>query len=392
MERTTLAPEARAKVAAYEAHRQAITTLSDTLQQVNAVLRVVKEQAAVSNPSTIAADLLRLKAVKARHTTTTAALCDDYLAEKIAKAQTEQQRDQARTALDNYRTNVFAGYQTAVNLYLQRFNAGFRLDSVTYANTRGGPACSYNVVINNVPVAIAGAPPSPGEPSFRNTLSAGDRNTLALAFFFASLDQDLALATKVVVIDDPISSLDEHRALTTVQEMRRLAERVGQVIVLSHSKAFLCRIWESADPTMRAALEVSRDGVGSTLRAWDVNQDCIAEHDRRHAMLREYVATNTPNNREVASAIRPLLEAFVRVAYPEHFSPGTLLGPFRALCDQEVGTAQQILSAPDAQELRDLIEYANRFHHDTNQAWQTEVINDGELSGFVTRALRFTRR
>ena len=248
LERTTLAPEARAKVAAYEAHRQAITTLSDTLQQVNAVLRVVKEQAAVSNPSTIAADLLRLKAVKARHTTTTAALCDDYFAEKIAKAQTEQQRDQARTALDNYRTNVFAGYQTAVNLYLQRFNAGFRLDSVTYANTRGGPACSYNVVINNVPVAIAGAPPSPGEPSFRNTLSAGDRNTLALAFFFASLDQDLALATKVVVIDDPISSLDEHRALTTVQEMRRLAERVGQVIVLSHSKAFLCRIWETLIP------------------------------------------------------------------------------------------------------------------------------------------------
>jgi wobble nucleotide-excising tRNase len=31
-----------------------------------------------------------------------------------------------------------------------------------------------------------------------------------LAFFFASLDQDAGLANKVVVIDDPISSLDEH--------------------------------------------------------------------------------------------------------------------------------------------------------------------------------------
>jgi len=294
--------------------------------------------------------------------------------------------------LDQYRTNVFPGYQTAVNLYLQRFNAGFRLGSVTYANTRGGPACSYNVIINNTPVPIAAETPSPGEPSFRNTLSAGDRNTLALAFFFASLDQDPGLATKVVVIDDPISSLDEHRALTTVQEMRRLAERAGQVIALSHSKAFLCRIWESADPTTRAALEVSRDGAGSTLRAWDVNQDCITEHDRRHAMLREYVVTNTPNNREVACAIRPLLEAFVRVAYPAHFPPGTLLGQFRALCQQRVGTAQQILSAPDIQEVRDLIEYANRFHHDTNLTWETEVINDGELSGFVTRALSFARR
>lgn len=392
LERMTFAPDARAAVAAYEGHRQAITTLNAALQQANGAIRVVKERAAAGNPGAIASDLSRLQAMKARHTPTIAALCDDYLAEKGVKAQTERQREQARAALDQYRTNVFPGYQTAVNLYLQGFNAGFRLDSVTYANTRGGPACSYSVVINNTPVAIAGETPAPGEPSFRNTLSAGDRNTLALAFFFASLDQDPALATKVVVIDDPISSLDEHRALTTVQEMRRLTQRAGQVIVLSHTKAFLCRLWDGADPTARAALEVSRDGTGSTLRAWDVSQDCITEHDRRHALLRDYAVSSTPNNREVARAIRPTLEAFVRVAYPEHFPPGTLLGPFRTLCQQRVGTPREILSAQDTQELLDLVEYANRFHHDTNLAWETEVINDGELSAFVTRALKFTKR
>lgn len=253
------------------------------------------------------------------------------------------------------------------------------------------PPCNYNVVINNISISIAAALAS-GGPSFRNTLSAGDRNTLALAFFFASLDQDPALSTKVVVIDDPVSSLDEHRALTTAQEMRRLAGRAGQVIVLSHSKPFLCRIWDNADPNTRIALEVSRDGLGSTLRAWDVNQDCITEHDRRHAMLREYLLTNAPNNREVASALRPVLEAYVRVAYPEHFPPGSLLGPFRGLVQQKVGTQHEILCAKDIEELSNLIEYGNRFHHDTNTAWQTEIVNDGELSGFVRRVLAFTRR
>jgi hypothetical protein len=57
-----------------------------------------------------------------------------------------------------------------------------------------------------------------------------------------------------------------------------------------------------------------------------------------------------------------------------------------------VGTPQQILSSTDIRELRDLLEYANRFHHDTNPALQTETINDGELHGFVTRALAFVRR
>jgi len=108
-------------------------------------------------------------------------------------------------------------------------------------------------------------------------------------------------------------------------------------------------------------------------------------------MLREYLARVTSNDREVARAIRPLLEAFLRVACPEYFPPGTLLGPFRNLCSQRVGTPQQILDAQATGELGDLIEYANRFHHDTNAAWETEQINDGELQGFVRRALSFAK-
>jgi len=389
LERMTLAQGARDAVAAYEADRQGITGLNSALQQANAAIRATKEQAAAGNPVALSADLSRLKAVKARHSVAIAALCDNYLAEKAAKTATEQQRDQTRATLDQYRTTVFAGYETAVNVYLQRFNAGFRLGSVTYAQTRGGPTCTYNVVINNTAVAVGAA--GPGEPSFRNTLSSGDRNALALAFFFASLDQDPALGNKIVAIDDPISSLDDHRSLTTVQEIRRLVDRAGQVVVLSHAKPFLCRIWEGTDHTVRAALEVARDGTGSTMRSWNVDQDCVTEHDRRHAILRDYLAGGTPNNREVARAIRPLLEAFLRVACPEYFPPGTLLGPFRNLCSQRVGTPQQILDAQDTAELGDLIEYANRFHHDTNAAWETEQINDGELQGFVRRALSFAK-
>jgi wobble nucleotide-excising tRNase len=102
---------------------------------------------------------------------------------------------------------------------------------------------------------------------------------LALAFFFASLDQDPQLSQKIVVIDDPMTSLDEHRSLTTVQETGRLLNRVEQVVVLSHSKPFLCAIWQEADKTSRAALKIIRSGTGSVLDTWDVNQDSITEHD-----------------------------------------------------------------------------------------------------------------
>jgi wobble nucleotide-excising tRNase len=97
-------------------------------------------------------------------------------------------------------------------------------------------------VINSINVPVT-ADSGPGRHAFGNTLSSGDRNTLALAFFFACLDQDPSLAGRVVVIDDPVSSLDDNRSLTTVQEIRRLLPRVAQVIILSHSKSFLCQTW-----------------------------------------------------------------------------------------------------------------------------------------------------
>ncbi len=50
------------------------------------------------------------------------------------------------------------------------------------------------------------------------------------------------------------------------------------------------------------------------------------------------------------------------------------------------------MSAANAQELRALLDYANRFHHDTNAAYATELINDAELTDFTLRTLSFIRR
>lgn len=382
----------RSAVLLHEANLAAIAAINQQLIQANQAIAAVKQRATNANPMAITADISRLKAVQSRHTASTSALCDAYLAEKQAKAATEQRRDQARNALNQYRANVFPAYQSAINQYLTRFNASFHIDSVTATNTRGGPSCTYNVVINNTAVAVAGGNPQEGDHSFRNTLSAGDRNALALAFFFAAVELDPNFAAKTVVIDDPVSSLDEHRSMTTVQEIRRLSTRVSQVVVLSHSKPFLCRIWEGADQAARVALHVVRDGNGSTITEWNVDNDSVTEHDRRDIALRNYLTIGAGNDREIARSLRPHIEAFLRVAYPEQYPPGTLLGVFRGLCDQRVNTPQQILNAADIQELRSIVEYANRFHHDMNPAWETEHVNAAELTGFVTRVLRFVRR
>lgn len=381
----------RAKVTRFHALRDEVIALSNALTGTRPEIDLVKERAAAADVAALDSDLKTLKAIQARYRPDIVPLCDDYLREKAAKNATEERRDQARAALNQYREQVFPAYEAAINEYLRRFNAGFRLHRVTSVNTRAGSSCNYSVLINQVPVPLSAA--GVGEPAFRNTMSAGDRNTLALAFFFAALDRDPNRNGKIIIIDDPMTSLDEHRALTTIHEMRRLAEEVQQVIVLSHTKPFLCDLWQGADTALRSAMKIARANPGSTLAPWDINQDCITEHDRRHATVREYIDNPAgADERAVAVALRPILESFMRVAYPQYFPPGTFLGPFIGLCQQRERTPGQILSPADRVELRALLDYANRFHHDTNPAWQTAAINDHELLDFARRTLAFTRR
>ena len=391
LEPVSVTDEIREKVGAFENAVGELGGLSQALQQTRDEIDRVKERAAAADVSALERDLTRLQSIKARYRQDIVALCDDYLQEKQAKATTEELRDTARASLDQYREQVFPEYENAINDYLQRFNAGFRLDSVRSVNTRAGSTCNYSVLINAQAVPLAS--PQAGEPSFKNTLSAGDRNALALAFFFASLERDPDRNQKIVVVDDPMTSLDEHRALTTIQEMRRLSNDVAQLIVLSHSKPFLCDLWQGTDTDLRSACRIARANPGSTLADWDVSQDCISEHDRRHAMVRAYIDNGVgADERAVAAALRPILEAFTRVAYPDAYPPGTLLGPFIGLCEQREGAADEILSRGDRIELRALLDYANLFHHDTNPAYQTVVINDQELVDFALRTLKFAKR
>ncbi len=388
LERFELDDEARNAIVSYEQHRNRIADLSDSLIQSNLAITIVKEQADAANLEQIEHNLAQFQASKARHTPEISLLCEKYLEEKEEKVRTEAQRTATRTALNTYQTDIFPSMQNAVNDYLNRFNAEFRLDSVTSTATRGGSACTFNVVINETAVAVHGSNPEQNQPSFRSTLSSGDRNTLALAFFFASLDHDPDLRNKVVVIDDPITSLDDHRAFTTVQKIQHLSERVCQLIILSHDQRFLTQIWSDRNDV---AVKISRDVDGSNLCVWDVEEDAITEHDRRDSKLRKYVNNNDGDPAVITTSIRPHLESFLRVAYPQHFPPGTLLGQFLDKCRRMLSQSDEILDETNLQELSELVEYARTHHHDANSTLVTETINDVELKGFIKRTLAFVK-
>jgi wobble nucleotide-excising tRNase len=377
----------------FNSGRQRLLELHQRLFDDNARIATLKAETVGANAIRLQQELAQLEASRRRHLPTISPHCDHYQTEFQAKVATERLRDQTRLQIDAHRATAFPAYQTGINAYLRRFGVGFHLDNVSPVDTRGGATCNYDVVINNISIPIASAQ-SNDQPCFRNTLSAGDRNALALSFFFASLDSDPNLSNKIVVLDDPLSSLDEHRWFSTMQEIRTLATRVEQVILLSHDKSFLGRVWEGIGraSSICTPLKIQRSGNTSVIEEWDVSTASVTEHDRNHRLLREYMRNGPAHNsRQVAIAVRPFLEGFVRVAFPEHCPPqARAFSNFVATCRQRLGATNQILNQEDYNELFELVEYGNLFHHETNTEYDEAVpINDGQLQVFVERALNY---
>ena len=392
LEKVQIPDETKALVAAFGNHIGSLGDINHRLQKANEAIKATKELTASTSVQHLSDELDCLKAIKTRHEHGISEACETYLQEYNAKTVAEQLRDKTRKQLDSYRTTAFHLYEDAVNQYLQKFGTGFHLENMKYQNRRAGSTSTYEAKIDNTSVAVVKPNPEQGQPSFSNVFSGGDRTTLAFAFFFASLDQHPDIGNAIVVIDDPISSMDAYRSLTTVQEIRNLIHRVKQVIVFSHNKPFMCDIWKHANKTDAVALEIVRCQEGSTLRKWSVAEDSLTEHDRRHKVLQEYFDNGKGERREVARAIRPHLEGFLRTACPQEFPPGSSLGNhFILRCEQTLSGATQILAEIKLQELRDILEYAHSFHHDSNPKWASESITDGELRTFVGKTLKFTR-
>ena len=391
LERIEISEEPRLLVNAHDVHRSTIEQINRTLRETNQAIEITKKTSTQSTPKNLNATLACLIAKKARYEPQIARLCGEYLQESERKKLSKRERDQARESLEHHRTTVFPKFQQDINSYLEKFNAGFLLDSLEYTNIGGGSGstCTYNVLINNTPVAIGKVAVTPDQPAFRNTLSAGDRTTLALAFFFATLDHHADLSKVIVVLDDPISSLDHHRVVATNHEINRLAQKARQVIVLSHNKSFLSHLWDSMAQYQRAAVEVCRSSSGSTLREWDPLAELTTEHDRRAARFRNFIADGSGDRSRIAGDIRHHLERFLRVAFPQHYKSGTKLGEFIDICKNAAGTPDRILEMWDFEELEALYDFQWRPHHD--ESYQ-DSISDQQLLGFVKRTLNFTRK
>jgi len=323
-------------------------------------------------------------------------ICEDYKTAINNKEQLEQKKEQTREQIDTQMHETLALYQEGINSILKTFGATFVINrlSTDYRGRVGEPRTQYNLELRNQVVELGVGPDFTSGHNFTTTLSESDKRTLALAFFIARLEQDPAPESKIVVLDDPMSSMDRNRKYQTIRRIASLAIKCKQLIILSHDAYFIqllrdCLRDLKPNSITLKVLEIARvEKNYSAFCECNLDEKCESDYYRHRRMVFEYVnGTSSDNVRDIAKAIRPLLEGYLYRRFPEYIPQNLMFG--KIISDYIATATSEPLSylIPHVKELREINDYASQFHHDTNPYADSINVIDAELLQFANRSL-----
>ncbi len=374
-------------LAAFDELREHVGGYCENVEKANEVIGIKKQEIESADTSAIEQELARLRLTKLRFSADMIRLCDEYREMSEKKRELDAEKQEAKTALQHYHA-IFEQYEAATNRYLQKFAAGFKVDKVSSSYKGGTPKFEYALCINEQSYPLVDTKDK-GIQCFKNTLSSGDKSTLALAFFLSRLEHDPDVDQKTIVFDDPLSSLDGHRKMRTLQEINRVVERAQQVIVLSHDPLFLSSLWRRAHPDSRQKLRIFRSEDVSDLREWEMEKDLRSKYHRNYFTLLAYLEEGLSGDAlPIAQCIRPLLEGNLRFRFPNDFKERTMFGQMireikDASPDSPLCGLQGQLADLDA-----VNEYSSQFHHDDATAGAVGAIPEPELRAYVEQAFK----
>ena len=363
-----------------------VVACNDSISNAMAVITDYKNNLAALSIENLQHQIRDLEWAKTRYRQDVIDLFSQLALEKIQDVAAKTEKQTKKDALNQLMQATLESYKDRINELLRGFGAQFLIPNIDF-NYRGGLRSDYALQMRGANIALNG-----GVPDFKTSLSEGDKRTLAFAFFIASAESDPDLANKIIVIDDPMCSLDLNRKQQTRTVLKRLHDSCEQIIVLAHDVHFLRNLRDdvlrTGNPNDIKCLKLK--SVINRYSDFDVinlDQECESAYFKSHRMLDEYMVGNAQSSMEIARSIRPMLEGYLHRRFPNLINGGLLFGQVIDL----IGNAQQPSPLINAQnitnELNEINRYAGQFHHDTNPAADQVQITDGELLSFVERSL-----
>lgn len=274
-----------------------------------------------SNIQTVATaqhEVDRLNIIKKRFETPIKMLCNQLKTERetlrsleIAYTRLSQQQEAAATAF-------FNDYQTRINHYLENvFRTQFRIENVIHVAPQGKGTHSkiaYKLTFDGSDISF-----SPNQPfNAKECLSEGDKSTIALAFFLSKLDIDPNKQNKILIFDDPLTSLDTNRRTYTIGIIKTLFTELKQVVILSHNEFFLHEIGKDIAASDKSTLRITENFVdkASKIEVCDLDELVKIDYFKHIERLEAFRSNPDINLKDsVLGWLRNVLEAHLRFKF-----------------------------------------------------------------------------
>lgn len=354
------------------------------VKAASALITLYKGQLATDSVQQLQQLVQQLQASKRRHDPAVVDLFAKLVTARADAATAENTKKTERDKIDALMATTLQQYEKTINALLKNFGASFSIKGMA-ANFRGaGPRSEYGLVLRGKDVALEGV-----APSFATTLSEGDKRTLAFAFFIASTLADAKLASRIVVVDDPMCSLDLNRKHHTRSVLKNLYSKAGQLIVLAHDPYFIRDLRDALrkeNPAIPLAIFQLALATGNytDFASFDVDRECESVYFQHHRLLNEFSAGKTVDTRAVAKAIRPMLEGYLHRRFPGLVEKSLLFGQIVVNIRDAPASSPLSHAKNMVDELNLINDYVGQFHHDTG-----DTINPvpAELKTYVERSL-----
>lgn len=334
----------------------------------------------------------RFRCIQKRYEPEINNICNIYLNLQAERNALKEEKTVKKEELDCYSESVLTDHESAIRQHLSFFGAQFYPTQFQKDHSGGKPGFNFCIAINETPIKLGGANAPEDQPCFSNTLSEGDKQSLAFAFFLSKLDKDPRIADKVVIFDDPICSLDLNRREYTRQQILRIARAAKQVILLSHDPFFLKSVSADYPSNSTRLFKIHAfNAQHSTIELWDIYSDTQNRYLKEFKILCDYLDGTYRDEVAVAKCIRPLLEANLRMRFPDRFLESEWLGDFIA----KVRNCSEVTEYDPLSTIHEKLEnlcavndYSKRYHHSENEI---QPITSSELRVYVELTLTLIR-
>mgnify|MGYP000468055356 CR=1 FL=1 len=300
---------------------------------------------------------------------------EKYTAASARRAEVEKEKKTAQSTLTTFAKTTMQSKQNEINALLSDFGANFRIVDAKANFVGREPNTDYAIAIGQHKISVGEK--SDIEPSFKTVLSAGDKATLALAFFISQVRAYPRLADAIVVFDDPFNSQDLSRQFETTSQIRSIAKDARQTIVLSHDPRFLQMIEKDADRAVVKTFQVlcAQNGEGA-ISQWSTEDELKELYVRRAEAIREYAAHGALLKDEtlvsVMQGLRPFLEDYLRARFPGRFQDSDHLFEMAEAIQNE-GTDDPMFGSVD--DILAINEYSRPSMHGGSQVPDADALS-----------------